>query len=70
MNKCISCKYWTNTFAKINPNPDYCKCEKLSNYIEPIEGVQPIFGLEVDEEIMEEYLETGKEFGCIHHEEK
>lgn len=70
MNKCVDCKFWENKFKTINPKPDYCKCLKLSDMVETIQGVQPIFGTEVDEEIFEEYLDTGKDFGCIHFESR
>lgn len=67
MNKCIDCKHWKNIFASINKIPDSAKCEKLSYVTYPVEGVTSVSQID-DADPLDNYLETGKDFGCIHFE--
>jgi len=70
MNKCSSCKHWKNIFETINKIPDTAKCEKLSYVTYPVEGVTAVSGNDCEDDILDDYLDTGKDFGCIHHESK
>lgn len=57
---CEYCKHWNN----VEPIRGYCKSDKLyegDGSIAPIDGVW--YG------DYESYLETGKDFGCIHFEQ-
>lgn len=68
MNKCSSCKHWKNQLID-NPEDDMRTCRKLS-MCDPDEGVMVDMS-GIYEEIGwegEESYDTGKDFGCIHHE--
>lgn len=64
METCKTCKFWDNKFEF-----NTALCIKLSG--EHVEsGVMAIRTNENDDEIFEEEIHTGCNFGCIHHESK
>ena len=64
MGKCTTCKFWDNKYSL-----DIALCIKLSG--EQVEnGVMPVRPDFDDDEILEEEIHTGCNFGCIHHENR